>query len=207
MFRSARHEVGNDTDAEARDHDVIVERRVVRPWAIVALVVGIAAIAFGVWGLVRTGLNSDHIFTPTKDVLGVHQTPALALGEIAFGLLLLIAASMPAVGRVLMALLGAASLAFGVVVLADGWSHRIDRWTAANDTTGWMFVVVGAVIFLSALLPTMRSEREVAAEQPVTAAESGADATDAERRADRTPASHERGRHWWQPVHGHRAGA
>jgi hypothetical protein len=180
-----------------------VTHRVVRLWAIAAVVIGLAAMTFGIWGLARTGLNTDHIFTPTKDVVDVHQTPALALGEIGFGILLLIAASMPAIGRGLMALLGAASLASGVIVLADGWSHRIDRWTAANDTTGWLFVVVGGVTLLSALfLPTIRSDREVADRRAVAATEPGERTTDADRRADPT-SSRARGRHWWQPVHGH----
>jgi hypothetical protein len=218
MFRTDRHEVDDDTVADdteqtTRERDVVVTHRVVRLWAIVAVVIGIAAIAFGIWGLVRTGLNSDHIFTPTKDVLDVHQTPALALGEIGFGVLLLIAASMPAIGRGLMALLGVASLACGVIVLVDAWSHRIDRWTAANDTTGWLAVVVGGVTLLSALfLPTIRSDREAAdrdvVDRRATATEpderTNADerATDPDRRAEPST-SRSRGRHWWQPVHGH----
>jgi hypothetical protein len=213
MFRTDRHEVdadtvdhdtvANDTDQTTRDPDVVVTHRVVRLWAIAAVVIGIAAVVFGIWGLARTGLNTDHIFTPTRDVLDVHQTPALALGVIGFGVLLLIAASMPAIGRGLMALLGAASLASGVIVLADGWSHRIDHWTAANDTTGWLAVVVGGVTLLSALfLPTIRSDREVADRRAVATTESDERATAVDRRAEPSP-SGLRGRHWWQPVHGH----
>jgi hypothetical protein len=195
--------VDRDTDETARDRDVVVTHRVVRMWAIAAVVIGIAAVTFGIWALARTGLNTDHIFTPTKDLLDVHQTPALALGEIGFGILLLIAASMPAIGRGLMALLGAASLASGVIVLADGWSHRIDHWTAANDTTGWLAVVVGGVTLLSALfLPTMRSDREVADRRVVAATDADERATDADRRAEPSR-SCPRGRHWWQPAHGH----
>ena len=52
-----------------------------RPANVIAAVVGIGTIALGVWALIKTGINTDHIFTPTKDVLGLPHTPTLALGE------------------------------------------------------------------------------------------------------------------------------
>src|SRR5262249_50823804 len=139
-----------------------------------------------------------------------------------FGALLVIAASFPAFGRVLTAILGAASLAFGVIVLADGWTHRIDRWTAANDTTGWVAVVTGAVLLLAALLlPNVHRERTprpaaAGAAGATTAVREDAAADDVGTRDETTadsPATdpsvrrQDRRRHWWQPVHGHRAGA
>jgi hypothetical protein len=136
-------------------------RRVMRPANVIAAVVGILAITLGVWALIETGLNTDHIYTPTKEVLGLPHTPTLALGEIGFGILLLFAAATGAFGTFLIGALGMASLAFGVIVLSDSWSDRVHTWTAANHDTGWMFILIGAVFVLAATLPLFASTRRV----------------------------------------------
>ena len=136
-------------------------RRAKRPANVIAAVVGVCAIALGVWALVKTGINTDHIFTPTKDVLGLPHTPTLALGEIAFGIVLLVAAALGRFGTFLIALAGAASFAFGVIVLSDSWSGRVHRWTAADHDSGWVFIGVGAVLVLAAVLPLLVSTRRV----------------------------------------------
>jgi hypothetical protein len=136
-------------------------RRVMRPANVIAAVVGILAIALGMWALIKTGFNTDHIFTPTKDVLGLPHTPTLALAEIGFGILLLFAAATGAFGTFLIGALGVASLAFGVIVLSDSWSDRVHTWTAANHDTAWMFILIGAVFVLAATLPLFASTRRV----------------------------------------------
>jgi predicted anti-sigma-YlaC factor YlaD len=146
-------------------------RRSTRPANVIAAVVGIFSIVLGVWALIRTGLNTDHIFTPSKDVLGLPHTPTLALGEIAFGVLLLLAAMSGAFGTFVIALLGAASFAFGVIVVSDSWSGRVHRWTAASHDTGWIFILIGAVFVLAAVLPALVSTRRAPAEQPPVAVE------------------------------------
>jgi Protein of unknown function (DUF2561) len=137
------------------------KRRAKRPANVIAAIVGVCAIALGVWALVKTGINTDHIFTPTKDVLGLPHTPTLALGEIAFGVVLLVAAALGKFGTFLIALAGAASFAFGVIVLSDSWSGRVHRWTAADHDSGWVFIGVGAVLVLAAVLPSLVSKRRV----------------------------------------------
>jgi len=136
-------------------------RRTMRPANVLAAFVGICAVALGVWALIKTGINTDHIFTPTKDVLGLPHTPTLALCEIAFGILLLIASALGAFGTFLIALAGAASFAFGVIVLSDSWSGQVHRWTAADHDSGWLFILVGAVFVLAAVLPPLVSPRRV----------------------------------------------
>jgi hypothetical protein len=136
-------------------------RRAKRPANVIAAVVGVCAIALGVWALVKTGINTDHIFTPTKDVLGLPHTPTLALGEIGFGIVLLAAAALGKFGTFVIALAGAASFAFGVIVLTDSWSGRVHRWTAADHDSGWVFIAVGAVLVLAAVLPLLVSRRRV----------------------------------------------
>jgi hypothetical protein len=142
-------------------------RRVTRPANVIAAVVGILAVALGVWALIETGLNTDHIFTPSKEVLGLPHTPTLALGEIAFGILLLFAAATGAFGTFLIAALGAASLAFGIIVLSDSWSGRVQSWTAANHDSGWLFILIGAVFVLAAILPILVSMRTVQTREPL----------------------------------------
>jgi hypothetical protein len=135
------------------------QRRAPRPANVIAAVAGIFMITLGFWALIKTGLNTDHIFTPSKEVLGLPHTPTLALGEIGFGILLLFAAATGAFGTFLITLLGAASLAFGVTVLSDSWTGRVHRWTAANHDNGWMFILIGAVFVLAAILPLLVSTR------------------------------------------------
>jgi hypothetical protein len=169
MLRDKRR---NGTVTTRRHH------RAPRPANVIAAVVGIFAIALGVWALIKTGLNTDHIFTPSQKVLGLPHTPTLALGEIGFGILLLFAAATGAFGTFLIAVLGAASLAFGVIVLSDSWSGRVHGWTAADHDSGWLFILIGVVFVLAAVLPALVSSRGVqtqaataTADQPVPAAE------------------------------------
>jgi hypothetical protein len=140
-------------------------RRAKRPANVIAAVVGVCAIALGVWALVKTGINTDHIFTPTKDVLGLPHTPTMALGEIAFGVLLLVAAALGKFGTFLIALAGATSFAFGVIVVSDSWSGRVHRWTAADHDGGWLFIGVGALLVLAAVLPLLVSTRRAQPEE------------------------------------------
>ena len=135
--------------------------RATRPAHVIAAVVGILSITLGVWALIKTGLNTDHIFTPTKKVLGLPHTPTLALAEIGFGILLLFAAATGAFGTFLIAVLGVGSLAFGIIVLSDSWSDRVHRWTAADHDNGWLFILIGAVFILATTLPLLVSTRPV----------------------------------------------
>jgi len=134
-------------------------------------VIGILAIALGVWALIETGFNTDHIFTPSKEVLGLPHTPPLALGEIAFGMLLLIAAVLGRFGAFLVALLGVVAVACGVVVVSDYRSARVDRWTAASHDNGWLAILIGVALVLSAVLPMFVSARAKRTHQTIPAAE------------------------------------
>jgi hypothetical protein len=148
------------------DQTVDSRERVFRPWALVAAVIGLGAIALGVWALVKTGLDTKRLFGPRAEVLGLPHTPALALGEIGFGVLMLLAAASRTAGRLLMMILGVAAATFGVLVLTDTYTGHLGRWTAADDSTGWLYVIVGAVaIVAAAVLPTMRSRHSVVTDE------------------------------------------
>jgi hypothetical protein len=168
MFRHSTAErptQPEDTDV-VEQHETRSRATAWSPAQIVALVIGGAAIVFGVVALARTGLNTDHWTTPVASVLGVEHTPVLALSEIVFGVLMVFSAMGPG-GRPLMALLSVVALGFGILVVADAWSSSFSRWFAVSDTNGWLYVIVGALGLLSATtMPTVyRRERRTVNER------------------------------------------
>lgn len=169
-------------------HVVATERHIIRPWRLVALAVAAGSLALGIWALARTGLDLDHLFRPERRVLGLPHTPALALGEIAFGIVMLYAARSRLVGRLIMIGAGVVVAAGGALVLTDAFEPRVHRWTAANDTSGWLFLIVGAVVVLAAtILPTIASSRRTVERQPVASHRDEIDHDDA---------------HFWRRRHG-----
>lgn len=127
------------------------------PAQIVAFVIGAAAVVLGAVALTRTGFHLDRLFDNERTVLTFHHTELLAIVEIGFGVVMMLAALSPG-GRSLMWLLSAAVLAFGVVILADLWQGRLHHWLGVHDRNGWLFVIVGSVGVLAAMfLPTVYS--------------------------------------------------
>jgi len=122
------------------------------PAQIVAVVLGIAATAFGAVALARTGIHPNALPDPRTTVLGFPHTQVLAYAEIAFGLLMIIAGMAPVAGTSLMSFLGAVALALGVVVVAKVWPARMAHWLGVAPNDGWLFVAVGGVALLAALM-------------------------------------------------------
>jgi hypothetical protein len=195
-----------DRDPDAVDESARRTEHVWRPWMPVAVLLGAASMALGIWALTRTGLNTDHMFRPHTRVLSFDHTPALALGEAVFGFVMILAVIMGLFGRTLMGMLGAAMLGFGVIVVADAWPGRIAHWTDARERQGWVFIAAGAVAFVAAtMLPTIR-HRSLERSREVRHVETREPATrEVETRepVDRTetvePADTRPRRHWWQP--------
>lgn len=132
----------------------VSERRVVwAPWSpaqLVALVVGLLLLVLGAVTLANTGINGSGL-TGTKVLTwGFGQTPLLAIIELVFGLLLVLAGAVPGAGRGTMALLGAILLAAGIVVIASASSLYDSLGT--NQAAGWLFAVAGAVTLAAAML-------------------------------------------------------
>jgi hypothetical protein len=139
-------------------NDVVVEHREVdvasSPWSpaqIVGLIVGIGMVVLGVVAVVRTEFHTDHIYTPHTLVWHLPHSPLLAVSEIGFGVLLILASVVPGAARGLMGLLGALALAFGIVVLVSTQTGDLNRWLAVTHRSGWFFVIVGGVVLLAAL--------------------------------------------------------
>src|SRR5207237_485503 len=129
-FRSryGRRDVVEPVDPAVGDvaYDQVEERPTVAaaptPWSpaqIIGLAIGIGFTVLGIAAVARTGFDTDHIYRPHYLVWHLPHSPLLAVSEIGFGVLMVIASVVPGGLRSLMALLGAISLAFGIVILVD----------------------------------------------------------------------------------------
>jgi vacuolar-type H+-ATPase subunit I/STV1 len=138
------------------------------PAQIVALVVGVAAVVFGIVALAKTGIHGDELRSPHREVWSFHHTPLLAVVEIGFGVLLVLASVSPGASRAFSALLGALAVTFGVLIVADAWPARMHRWFGVHHRNGWLFVITGGVVVIAGLvLPTFtRPETRVVREAP-----------------------------------------
>lgn len=172
-----------------------VEKHPTRLWSLsqlVALVLGGAAIAFGVLALTRTGVDVSHLTRDHDSFLGFGHTPLLGLAEIGFGALMVLAAFGPVVGRSIMTLLGAAAVGLGVVVVAGWWSAKMSRWLSVGDRSGWLFIAVGGLALLAAFFApvwTTGGARIVREPVEATTAEPAAADTTAAASEDATPAA------------------
>jgi hypothetical protein len=140
--------------SRTRDVDIVQDRpgHIWSPAQLVALVIGFAAIGFGALALADTGLDLGHVDAPHDVALGFHTTPLLALVEIAWGALMVIAALRPVAGRSLMALLGGAATVFGALILFDAWQHRFHDWFGVHDDNGWLILAAGVVTLLASFV-------------------------------------------------------
>jgi hypothetical protein len=150
------YERGDAVDPVVTD-DAVEERPASEPtvWSpaqIIGLIVGIGFTVLGIAAIATTGFHTDHIYTPHDTVWHLSHSPLLALCEIAFGVLMIIASVVPGGSRELMAFLGAISLAFGIVILTNAAQDNIAHWTGVTHRNGWLFAIVGGVMLLLALL-------------------------------------------------------
>jgi Domain of unknown function (DUF4383) len=150
------YERGDAVDPVVTD-DAVEERRVTdpTPWSpaqIIGLIVGIGFTVLGIAAVATTGFHTDHIYTPHDTVWRLSHSPLLAVCEIGFGVLMILASVIPGGSRELMALLGAISLAFGIVILTNAAQSNITHWFGVTHANGWLFAIVGGVMLLTALL-------------------------------------------------------
>jgi hypothetical protein len=122
------------------------------PAQLIGLVIGLGFTVLGIAAVAQTGFDTDHIYRPHELVWRLPHSPLLAVCEIGFGVLMILASVVPGGVRELMALLGAISLAFGIVILVDAATDDLNNWFAVTHRSGWLFTIVGAVALLAALL-------------------------------------------------------
>jgi hypothetical protein len=147
MRRRPGHVVAEDDEAY---RTVTVEKRPWSPAQLVALLVGLVFVVFGGIALARTGIDLSHISSQHVKVAGAGQTQLMAYIELAYGILLLIAGSVPGGSRGLMSFLGVAALAFGIIVAAQ--PSTFTPRLGIGDGFGIFLAIVGAVLLLAGWL-------------------------------------------------------
>jgi hypothetical protein len=167
-----------ETTATDSRSEVVDDRRktqaVMPTWSpaqIVGLIVGIGFAVLGIAAVARTGFDTDHIYTPHDTVWNLPHSPLLGVIEIGFGVLMVLSSVVPGGIRTLMGLLGAASLAFGLVVLIAAAPNRLNNWLAVTDRSGWLFTIVGTVVVIAALFSPVfvgGARREVVRDERVS---------------------------------------
>lgn len=150
----------NEEDVAVAGSEQLLEQRptiavATPPWSpaqIIGLIAGIFFAVLGIAAVVRTGFETSHVYTPHEEVWSFAHSPLLAVIEIGYGALLIIASVVPGGVRWMMGLLGAAALALGIVIVAGDTPARLNKWLAVTHRNGWLFVITGAVVVLAAIL-------------------------------------------------------
>ena len=144
------HHVRNVDD----DDEVVVARRsmYVTPAQVVSAIGGVVLIAFGILAVARTGLSGP-LSSPQTQVLGLQHTAAIGLVEIAVGAVLVLC-GLSASLRGLSALIGVGLVVIGIIILA-GSAHLLARLHTESQL-GWLGIVVGGAVLLSALVVPRR---------------------------------------------------
>jgi hypothetical protein len=140
----------------------VVEKRARVPWGLwqlLALPVGIGLLMLGSMALARSGFDVNHVYSPHVGVGGLHHTPLLGMIEVVFGIVTIIAASIPGTLRSLLGLLGLIALGAGIVVLIWSGSAALHNRFGVHDYNGWVYVAAGALLLLASLLPATRERR------------------------------------------------
>lgn len=125
------------------------------PWSpaqIVGLVAGVGFAALGIAAVATTGFDTDNVYRPHEQVWRLWHSPLLGVCEIGFGAMLVVASVVPGGLRAVLALLGAAALVFGIVIVMEDTPRRLNDWLAVTDRNGWLFTIVGIVLVAAALL-------------------------------------------------------
>jgi hypothetical protein len=114
---------------------------------VIALGIGLFFAVLGGIALARTGLDFNDVHHPHR-IVGWgdwHHTPLLALIELGFGVLMMVAGAVPGALRGLMGLLSAMALGFGIFVITDAAPARLHTWLGVHHANGWLYIVTGAV--------------------------------------------------------------
>src|SRR4029077_12463224 len=90
--------------------------------------IGGAAILVGFYALIRAGLNTNDLSRPSVTVLNVEHTPLLALSEVSFGAVMILAAMTRRLGRIVIGVLSATLVAFGAALLSAAPHSGLHHW-------------------------------------------------------------------------------
>jgi hypothetical protein len=135
-------------EGEVVQRRTAVERPPWSPAQLVALIIGIVFAVIGGIALAKTGVHTNDMNRAFTDTPLWSHTAWLALGELAFGLLMIGAGVVPGGARGFMTFLGMIALAFGIAVLVA--PDSLHKYIAGDDGTGWAFIVVGGITLVAA---------------------------------------------------------
>jgi hypothetical protein len=162
-----------------RNDDQLVEvsTTAARPALLVGTAIGAAGIMLGLYTLVRVGLDTNDFSRPAVTVLHIEHTPLLALAEIGFGAVMILAGMAPRFGPIVIGVLCAILVACGAALLSASRTSRLHHWFGVVHHQGWTFVIVGALGLLAALVFPTTTRRTVVRSH----AADPADTSDADR--------------------------
>jgi hypothetical protein len=157
-----RRDVRRDPDAGDEvvrdDASTLEERRsptAVTTWSpaqVIGMIVGIGFTVLGIAAVADLGFDTSDLYQPQREVWQLPHSPLLGLGEIGFGVLMIVASVVPGAVRSLMALLGAGALVFGIAILVEAGIDDLRRWFGVEDSNGWLYAITGAAVLLAAML-------------------------------------------------------
>ena len=133
----------------ADSRGVAVERPPFSPAQLIALAAGIFFVVIGGIAMSRTGV---HAHAMTRHVTGPlwHHTTWLGIGELVFGLFMIGAGVVPGAARGMMTFFGMIAVGWGVAVLVD--ATDLHPKMGVHTGTGWVYIIAGGVILVSAML-------------------------------------------------------
>jgi hypothetical protein len=150
--------------APAAERYELMERRVSRIPQIIGLLVGVAITVLGIAALARTGIDVDHIYEPRLLVWHLPHNQLFGMIETAFGLLVILSSIEVGGTRPALAFFGVVAFAFSLVVLFDVAPNHLYEWLGVTRRNGWMYLAVGLLLAIPALLTHDVIERRVAGE-------------------------------------------
>ena len=135
--------------------------------------IGVAGIVIGSYALVRAGLNTSDLSQPNRTVLGVEHTPLLALCEVGFGVVAILAAMTTTFGRVILGALLATMTAFGAALISAEPSSRLHHWFGVRHDDGWWLVGIGGLALILTLYASSTQRRPARPRAPQPLASDG----------------------------------
>ncbi|HEX3946247.1 MAG TPA: hypothetical protein VHW47_01020 [Acidimicrobiales bacterium] len=137
------------TIGTAQTSSRVAERAAWSPAQFVAGIVGIVYVVVGGIALARTGTDFSNIGSTHASVAWLHFTCLSAIVQLAAGVLLLVSAIGPAASKSASGVLGVASLAWGIIIVAD--VPRLFLTWGYTRSTGISYIVAGAVLLIGGL--------------------------------------------------------
>ena len=145
------------SETTSREERVTHAFRAWSPGQIVAGLIGLFLTVMGGVALART-LPADTLTGPTADVFGVGHTALMGIIAIVLGLIFLTQAASPFEVQRGMVGLGAATLAFGLIVVIE--PSAFDGALGIGRTGGWMYSGIGIISVITGIVAPTVTSRE-----------------------------------------------